>query len=167
MTEPNIMTKLIVHTIHAQDGNIVISASPHWLLLDISDTDEVIELTVEYARFQDDILHPEREFMLGEYDVESGTVELWDDQNGRQYIIQGTLRAQQRWYTKEELLTFIQRMIIMYTDETERCRSLATIIHETQKYVIESYRRSEIRLSAGKKVHILKILEHIEQKLNG
>lgn len=167
MSEPNVVTELIVHTIHAKDGNVVISASPHWSLLDISDADEVRELTIENARFQDEILHPERELMLGEYDIASGNVELWDDQDGNNYVIQGKLRVKQRWYTKEELLTFIERMTIMYTHETEQCRRLATIINETQKLVVESYRRSEIRLSAGKQVHILRILEHIKQKLNG
>ena len=160
------MIELIVNQISKDDSIILISASPHWSILELSIDDDVVDLTVHDAVYDDKILSNDRELILGNYDLDSGEIFLWDDNDGSEYTIRGKVSEKKRWYNKTEIVTFIERMKIIYQSESDHIRSLSKTLNETRNFVHEAYRRSEIKLNAGKKVNVLDLLMQIQRKLD-
>jgi hypothetical protein len=62
------MTELLVNRIEKDNSVLLISASPHWSILDLSFDDDVIDLIVKDAVYDDNILDDDIELIVSHYD---------------------------------------------------------------------------------------------------
>ena len=160
------MTELLVIKISIEDSVLLISASPHWSIIDLSIDDDVVDLTVHDPIYIDSILKKDIELIAADYDLDNGEIVLWDDNDGSEYTIRGKVSENKRWYSKKEIVILVERMKLIYQSEAVYLKSLNKTLNETKNFVHEAYRRSEIRLTAGKKVHVLDLLGQIKRKLD-
>lgn len=160
------MTDLLVNYIAKDDGSILISASPHWSILDLSCDDDVIDFEIKDAVYDDKMLDGNLELMVGEYSIDAGKIILWDDNDGAAYRIEGKVSIKKRWFTKAEILELVEQMRMVYQYELDQSRHLQKIIDGTKIFVHEASIRTEIKINAGKKINVLDLLTHIQNKLD-
>ncbi|MEM7352953.1 MAG: hypothetical protein AAF657_19305 [Acidobacteriota bacterium] len=159
------MSYLPINSVTRDGQTITIIAFPASQAWHVTPGDEVLEITVSDAKYDEDVIDGRRNLELDFDELTNESVVLWDDWYGRKFPIQGAVYTIRRWYSPDEIVRIIESKNQAMASETSERVALEKTIQNLTKYIAELERRASLRLEANKRVDILGYLQQIRRKL--